>query len=262
MHACLDRGEVNTVGAMFSTIASLADLKRVITEQAEPSLAAFTAKLVPTESPARIIGVRMPILRKLAKRLLSQEKKAGDRTLIDAFLAQDPHAFLEEDQLHMILITERAQTLDEAVVSIETFAPRARFWILTDGLVPRIFTKHPEQAKPYLMRWLHDESPWLVRIALVNLISLYTDKFFDEQTMREAATVAASHQDNLSDEYYLNMALAWYLSMCVVKHPEEGSAFLAEQTLPVWVHNKTLQKVRESRLCTPELKAKTQSLKR
>lgn len=246
----------------FSTVASLADIKEALRQQSEPSLAAFTAKLVPTAPPERIQGVRVPTLRKFAKRLLKQEKQTGDTHLIDDFLAQDPHEFLEEDQLHMILITERPTTLDEAVQSIESFAPRARFWILTDGLVPRVFNTNPEQAKPIIMQWLHDESPWLARIALVNLITLFTDELFDVHTMREAATIACPQQENLSDEYYLNMALAWYLSMCVVKHPEEGMAFLAEETLPVWVHNKTLQKVRESRLCDDELKAKTQSLKR
>lgn len=246
----------------FPTITSLADIKDTLQQHAELSLAAFTAKLVPTEDPERIQGVRVPTLRKFAKHLLKQEKQTGDRRLVDEFLAQDPHASLEEDQLHMILITERATTLDEAACSIEAFAPRANFWILTDGLVPRIFNKNPEQAKPIIMQWLHDESPWVARIALVNLISLFTDELFDAQTMREAAAIACPDQENLSDEYYLNMALAWYLSMCVVKHPEEGMAFLAEQTLPVWVHNKTLQKVRESRLCDDVLKAKTQSLKR
>lgn len=243
-------------------ILSVSMLKEIIVQLAEPTLAAFTSKLVPTESPERIIGARMPALRRLAKQLLTQEKRTGNRDLIDAFLAEDPHDFLEEDQLHMILVAERAQTLGEAISSLEAFAPRAHFWILTDGLVPRIFKKEPLAAKPYIMQWLHADSPWLVRIALVNLISLYTDELFDDETMREAATVAVVQQDMLSDEYYLNMALAWYLSMCVVKHPEAGITFLSEQTLPRWVHNKTLQKIRESRLCSAELKAKKQSLKR
>ena len=246
----------------ISDILSVSMLREVIAQLAEPTLAVFTSKLVPTESPERIIGVRMPALRRLAKQLLTQEKRTGNRDLIGAFLAEDPHDFLEEDQLHMILVAERAQTLGEAISSLEAFVPRAHFWILTDGLVPRIFKKEPLAAKPYIMQWLHADSPWLVRIALVNLISLYTDELFDDETMREAATVAIAQQDMLSDEYYLNMALAWYLSMCVVKHPEAGITFLSEQTLPRWVHNKTLQKIRESRLCSAELKAKTQSLKR
>lgn len=247
---------------VFPEITSLITLTEVLLSQKDPKLAAFNAKLVPTESPARILGVRMPLLRKLAKHLLSQERKTHNTEVLDTFMQQESHAYLEEDQLHMILVTERPRTLKGAIESIERFAPRAQCWVLTDGLVPRVFAEAPLEAKPTLMRWLHDDSLWMQRIALVNLISLCTDEYFDKETMYEAASVAQAQQEPLSAEYYINMALAWYLSMCLVKHPQESIAFLAKETLPVWVHNKTLQKTRESRLCSAELKEITRSLKR
>lgn len=263
--SCLKGGIRQGIGLnkiAIPEISSCETLQSTLVSWADSSLAAFNAKLIPTESPERILGVRMPALRRLAKQLLKQERTTGDSALIDAFIAEDPHTYLEEDQLHMILVTEKPGTVQEAVELIETFATRAHLWVLTDGLVPRIFIQNLDEAKPYIMQWLTRDDLWMQRIALVNLISLYTDDLFDEETMRIAAQRAQEVQEPLSDEYYLNMALAWYLSMCLVKHPYETQAFLEEETLPVWVHNKTLQKTRESRLCSEELKKTTYALKR
>ena len=76
-------------------------ISQAVRELAEPKLAEFTAKLIPTVDPARILGVRMPALRKLAKKLLREHPQE-----VAEFKAAVPHDFQEEDLLHVLLLNE------------------------------------------------------------------------------------------------------------------------------------------------------------
>ena len=74
-------------------------ISQAVRELAEPKLAEFTAKLLPTVDPARILGVRTPALRRLAKKLLREHPQE-----VTEFKAAVPHDFQEEDLLHVLLL--------------------------------------------------------------------------------------------------------------------------------------------------------------
>ena len=103
-------------------------ISQAVRELAEPKLAEFTAKLIPTVDPARILGVRTPALRRLAKKLLREHpQEASD------FIAAVPHDFQEEDLLHVLLLNEER---DFATwhTEITNFLPYMTNWILTDAV--------------------------------------------------------------------------------------------------------------------------------
>ena len=64
-----------------------------------------------------------------------------------------------------------------------------------------------------------------------------------------------------SEEYYVNMARAWYFATALAKKYDQVLPFLEEQKMDVWTHNKTIQKAIESYRITPEQKEYLRILK-
>jgi hypothetical protein len=65
-----------------------------------------------------------------------------------------------------------------------------------------------------------------------------------------------------SEEYYVNMEIAWYMATALAKQWDAVIPYIEENRLDRWTHNKTIQKARESYRITPEQKDYLKSLKR
>lgn len=65
-----------------------------------------------------------------------------------------------------------------------------------------------------------------------------------------------------SDEYYINMMIAWFFATALSKHWEETITYLEREKLDVWIHNKTIQKARESYRITFRQKEYLKALKK
>lgn len=64
-----------------------------------------------------------------------------------------------------------------------------------------------------------------------------------------------------SEEYYINMMIAWYFATALAKNYDEVLPYLQEKKLEKWTHNKTIQKAAESYRITAEKKEYLKSLK-
>ena len=64
-----------------------------------------------------------------------------------------------------------------------------------------------------------------------------------------------------SEEYYINMMIAWYFSFALIKQYDAALPYIKKQTLTPFTHNKTIQKAIESRRISPEIKAYLRTLK-
>ena len=104
----------------------------------DPEYRAFVCRLLPTVDPERILGVRTPPLRELARRL--PEREAAD------FLARLPHRFYEEDNLHGFLI-ERMKDFDDAVAALDVFLPCVDNWATCDSILPRAFRRRARPSR-------------------------------------------------------------------------------------------------------------------
>ena len=213
----------------------------------DPEYRLFQSKLMPTVDPACVIGVRIPALRKLSRELAGTEQAA-------AFVRQLPHDYYEENNLHGFLIAS-LRDYGETVAALEAFLPHVDNWATCDLLHPRAFDKRPEALPDQLFRWLQSDRTYTVRFAMGMLMSLYLDEAFRPEYADWVAGVK-------SEEYYVNMMAAWYFATALAKRWDDVFPYLTDHRLPVWTHNKAIQKAIESRRISPEQKQILRSLKR
>ena len=208
--------------------------------------AAMQVRIIPTVAADRIIGVRTPALRTLAKELAGSPEAA-------AFLASLPHRYFDEDQLHAFVISLE-KDFDICVAQVETFLPYIDNWATCDQLSPKAFKKTPGKLLPYIRKWIRSDRVYTVRFAIGMLMQHFLDERFDPAYAEWVAAVR-------SDEYYINMMIAWYFATALAKQYNAVLPYLEEKKLADWTHNKAIQKSLESYRITPEQKAYLRTLK-
>ncbi len=206
----------------------------------------FNSKLIPTVAPEKVIGVRTPFLRAYAKEFYKTDEA-------EKFLNSLPHTYYEENNLHAYLI-EQIKDFDEALKRTDEFLPYIDNWGTCDTFLPPIFKKNTDLLLPQIKKWLKSDKTYTVRYALKLLMALFLDEKFSLDYLDAAA-------QKVSDEYYVNMMIAWYFATALAKQYESAVAYLTDKKLPPWVHNKTIQKAVESRRISPEKKAYLKTLK-
>lgn len=208
---------------------------------------AFTEKLVPNVDPARIIGVRMPVLRAFAKDFAKTPQAA-------AFLRSLPHTYHEENLLHGCCI-EAMRDFDRCVASLDAFLPFVDNWAVCDCMAPKALGKQPDALLLCVDRWLESGEDYTVRFAIGQLMRWFLDERFDPAFPDKVAAVQ-------SREYYVNMMRAWYFATALAKRYDAVLPYLSQNRLDAWTHNKTIQKAVESFRVPSEHKQALRALKR
>ena len=191
----------------------------------------FTAKLIPTVSPERIIGVRTPDLRKYAAELSRTEDAA-------VFMAALPHRYHEENTLHGFLI-ERIADYDACVAALDAFLPYVDTWATCDSIRPRCFKRNLSRLIGEIRRWMASEQTYTIRFGVEMLMCFYLDGAFDPVYLDWVA-------DLRSEEYYVNMMIAWFFATALAKQWDAALPVIEARRLDPWVHNKAIQKAVES----------------
>ena len=207
----------------------------------------FQSRLMPTVDPRTVIGVRTPLLRATAREL----KGTPDAL---SFLQALPHAYYEENNLHGLLISE-LRGYDEAVAALNAFLPYVDNWATCDLIRPAAFRRHPSALPKQLHIWMDSSHPYTVRFGLEMLMVLYLDRDFRPEYLEWAAALPEG-------EYYENMMVAWFFATALAKQYEASVVFLQEHRLPLWTHNKTIQKAVESHRIPAAQKQYLQGLRR
>lgn len=207
---------------------------------------AFHSRLMPTVPTEKVIGVRTPVLRRLAKQLASTPQA-------QVFLCSLPHDYYEENNLHAFLI-ESIRDYGAALAETEKFLPYIDNWATCDCFCPKVFAKHTAELLAHIRCWLNSGKVYTMRYAMNMLMRYYLDESFRPEYL---AWVAGVH----SEEYYLNMMRAWYFATALAKQPEAALPWLTEKRLDVWTHNKTIQKAVESCRIPDEMKRKLRDLR-
>lgn len=207
----------------------------------------FQCRLMPTVPREKVIGVRIPALRALAKELHGTPEAA-------AFLCALPHAYYEEDNLHGLLLCA-LPGYEETVAALEAFLPHVDNWATCDLLRPRAFARRPAGLADRLLGWMADDHPYTVRFGMEMLMCHYLEEGFSPEWPARVAAVR-------SEDYYVRMMQAWYFATALTKQYPAALPFLEQHRLEVWTHNKAIQKAIESRCITPERKAHLRTLRR
>ena len=208
---------------------------------------AFQAKLMPNVPIETIIGVRTPDLRKLAKELARKEE-------ILSFLTDLPHRYYDENNLHGFILCEW-KDYAQTVRFLDALLPYVDNWATCDLISPKVFAKHKPELLADIDRWLASDRPFTVRFGIEMLQTHFLDDSFDVSYPEKVSSV-------VSDEYYVNMMIAWYFATALAKQWDAVFPFLQNETLSVWVHNKTISKAIESYRITDEQKALLRTMKR
>ena len=227
---------MNTEQTVQSRLFALQDLK----------YRDFQCKLMPTVDPDTVIGVRTPELRKLAH-AFSKEPEAAN------FLQNLPHKYYEENNLHGLLI-EGMKDYDQVISALDTFLPYVDNWATCDLMRPKIFRKHLPELREQIKRWMVSDHVYTIRFGIEMLMTFFLDDQFQPEYLDWVAEVR-------SEEYYVNMMIAWYFATALAKQYDAALPYLREHRLEPWTHNKTIQKAIESYRITDEQKACLRSLR-
>ena len=206
----------------------------------------FHAKLMPTIEKDTIIGIRTPQLRKFAKEFAKTEE-------CEIFLRDLPHTYYEENNLHGFLL-EMEKDYDRLVDRLDIFLLYVDNWATCDMIRPKILKKHLKEFLPKVQEWLDSDKVYTIRYGIGMLLSFYLDEEFHPEYLEWVAQIR-------SDEYYVNMMIAWYFATALAKQYETTLPYIVEKRLDVWTHNKAIQKAIESYRVTEEQKAYLRTLK-
>ncbi len=203
-------------------------------------------KLNPSVDPDTIIGIRIPALRALAKELKGTDAAA-------AFIAALPHQYFEEYSLHTFLIGY-IKDFDEAIAQTDRLLPWLNSWALTDSMRIKAFDKDPARLLPTIDKWLGSGDTYTIRYGILCLMNYFLDARFDPCYLKKVAAVR-------SDEYYVNMMIAWYFATALAKQYEAALPYIENRRLDQWTHNKAIQKAIESYRVTDEHKRYLRTLR-
>ena len=206
----------------------------------------FHGRLMPTVDKNVIIGVRTPQLRKFAKEL-------SGRPDIGEFLGQLPHVYYEENNLQGFLI-EQIKDYEKCLAETEKFLPYIDNWATCDLMAPKVFARHTRELLEPIRGWLASGKTYTVRFGIGMLMRFYLDGEFEPEYPEMVAAIR-------SEEYYVNMMIAWYFATALAKQYKAILPYFEKQRLADWTHNKAIQKARESRRITPEQKEYLNTLK-
>ena len=206
----------------------------------------FHSRLIPSVPKEQVMGIRTPVLRKFAKEYAKTEEAAE-------FIKILPHGYYEENNLHMLIISE-IRDYEVCIAEIERFLPFIDNWATCDMPVPRCFYENKEDVLERAKGWIKSDEPFMVRYGIGVLMSMFLDEDFDSVYPKLVASVR-------SEQYYVNMMIAWYFATALAKNWEEVIPFIEKRQLDKWTHNKAIQKAVESYRITSEQKAYLKSLK-
>lgn len=208
----------------------------------------FSAKLTPTIDKKNFIGVRVPVLRKLAKNFSIEE---CSKNL--------PHKYVEENTLHGLVISD-LKDYNQTIKSLEEFLPYVDNWATCDIMSPKCFKlkkdreKTLQKLKNEILRWIKSDKIYTIRFAIEMVMSHYLDEYFDQELMKVISKIK-------SGEYYVNMMIAWYFATALAKQWDATLPFIKNQTMDNWTHNKTIQKAIESNRISSKDKSYLRTLK-
>lgn len=196
----------------------------------------FHSKLMPNIPKEDVIGIRVPVLRNFAKEFAKSDEK-------EKFLKELPHRYYEENNLHMMLLVEM-KDYDGCMQEMERFLPYINNWATCDFPAPKCFEKHKKDVLEHIKIWIKSSQTYTVRYAIGMLMRLFLEDDFSAEYPQMVAEVS-------SEEYYINMMIAWYFATALAKQWDAVIPYIEQRKLSPWVHRKTIQKAVESYRITP-----------
>lgn len=196
-----------------------------------------------------VIGVRIPKLREYAKELYKcnnlKDIKIEDK-------------YYEELVIQGMLIGFQTKApIKEVIKQVEEFIPKINSWAVCDTFCAglKITKKYQTEMFKVIKEYLKSTQEYQVRFAIVMLLNYYINDQYIDQVLQILDNVKL-------DKYYVQMANAWAISICLIKYYNKTLDFLNTTKIDDFTYNKGIQKAIESYRITNEQKEYLRTLKR
>lgn len=209
------------------------EIKKKLLELSDPKYKEFHGGLCPgTEN---IIGVRVPVLRKYAQELFKEKDWKQTIEEID-------NEYYEEIMLQGMLIGQvKNEDINTVLKYVEKYVPKIDNWAICDvfcaGL--KITKKYKKEIWNFIQKYLKSDKEFEIRFAVVMIL----DYYIDEEYLKEDFKI---FDDIKHEGYYVKMAVAWAISICLIKYYENTVEYLKKSKIDNWTYNKAIQKAIES----------------
>ena len=197
-----------------------------------------------------IIGIRIPILRSYAKELL---KKYDFKQLMESI----PNNYYEEIMLQGMLIGQAKLDFNEIIKYIKDFIPKINNWAVCDTFCTslKITKKHKEKMWDFIQKYIKSDKEFHIRFGIVLILNYYIDEDYLYKDFKIFDSIK-------SDKYYVQMAVAWAISFCLIKFYDKTIEYLKNSKIDKFTYNKSIQKAIESYRITKEQKEFLRTLKK
>lgn len=223
-------------------------IKEKLTEYSEDGYRKFTSSLIP--GVEHILGIRLPLLRKMAKELAKGDWRE--------YLEHALDDVMEETMLQGMTLGYAKASFEEKEPYLNCFVKKINNWSVCDSTCAGMKPQNALDAKAYwnyacgLLQWKEE---FVIRFGVVMIL----DHFITEDYINEVLPLL----DGIGHEgYYVKMAVAWAVSVCYVKFPKETMQMLENSNMDDFTYNKAIQKMIESYRVLPEDKEKLRLMKR
>ena len=202
-------------------------------------------RTIPNIAPGKIIGVRTPDLRAIAKELNGTE-------FAEEFMSDPKHEYFEEDQIHAFLISLDKDP-DRCFARLDLFLPHVDNWATCDQMIPKVFGKVHDKLLSHINVWIKSRHIYTVRFAVKVLMDHFLDDDFDDKYPSKVSMIK-------TNEYYLQMMVAWYFATALAKQYDSVICYLEEHRLTPTIHKMTVRKACDSYRISDEHKKFLRSL--
>lgn len=223
------------------------ELESYLKSLASEHQASFSSSLTPNCKP--MLGVRLPQLRKIAKKIAGEDYRT--------FLEECPDTYFEYEILQAYVLGYAKDDIGTILSCADCFLPKIKDWAVSDSFCQSftIARKYPERVFEWLLGYAKREEEFFQRVAAVLLMSHFLVPEYNHKVFAVLDTLQF-------DGYYTKMGVAWCVATAYAKFPKETGAYLADNRLQDWTYNKAIQKMCESYRVEEEEKAYWRTRKR
>lgn len=222
------------------------EIREKLFEKQDLKYKEFHGKLCPNLD--KIIGVRVPELKKIAKQIAKTDYKN--------YLKNAQDEYYEELLLQGLVIGYSKTTLEEKLKYLEKFVPKINSWAVCDvtcGTL-KIAQKYEKEVWEFLQQYIKSKKEYEIRFALVMYLDYYLKEEYIDKILEQINNIT-------SKDYYVQMAIAWLVSIAYIKQKEKTEKFLKNNKLDKFSQNKSISKICESYRITPEEKERVKKYK-
>ena len=225
-------------------------IRQELQDLSDEKYAEFNKKLTP-DTKKKMLGIRIPALRKLAQKIAKEE-------YWQEFLKEADDKCFEETMLQGLVIAYRKMEMQEKLEYVKWFVPKIDSWAISDTFCPTLKIKSQDLEKVwnFILPYLDSSQEFDVRFAVIMMLDYYIIDEYVDKVIQELDKV--SHKG-----YYVKMAVAWCLAEIGIKYNEKAMKYLkGKNKLDKFTFNKTLQKMRESYRIDLDQKEELKKMKR